>query len=144
MGFPLNQLKLDSSYINAVEDEAERRILAQYTAFKRGSAALVYAFTQEVDKYGSINNTPIEILQKFSSPFQSMLEISKNLREDLRRQVNKNTKDLELIRINGDENSFINEIALRKREKLNGKIGYFDTIQALYIAIDSTIVANAL
>ena len=139
MEFPLNQLKVDQSYISAVEDEFESNILAQYTAFKKGSAALVMAFKREVDKHGSIHNVPRDILQKYSSPFGSLLEISQNLRDDLKRQVNKNTKDLEYIRKQGDEDSFINTIALRKREKLYQKIEYFDEIEILHIAIDFCI-----
>jgi len=136
MKFPLNNLKLDPSYIAAVEDEFESNILAQYTAFKKGSSALVMAFKQEREKYGSIHNIPHDILKKYSSPLASLLEISKNLREDLRRQVNKNTKDLEYIRNQGDEHSFINEIVLRKREKLFQKIEYFDEIEILHVAIE--------
>jgi len=136
MEFPLNQLKLDPEYIAAVEDEAESNILAQYTVFKKRSAALVMAFKKEIDKHGSINKIPVDILKKYNSPFSSIMDLSKNLRKDLIRQVNRNTKDLELIHKNGDENIFINEIALRKREKLYQKIEYFDDIEILHVAIE--------
>jgi hypothetical protein len=50
--------------------------------------------------------------------------------------VNKNTKDLEYIRKQGDEDSFINTIALRKRESLYKKIEYFDDIYILHAVIE--------
>jgi hypothetical protein len=143
MEFPLNQLQIDPSYISAVEDEFESSILAKYTAFKKGSAALVMAFKQEVDKYGSIHNVPCDILQKYSLPLKSLLDISQNLQLDLRRQVNKNTKDLEYIRDHGDEDSFIHTIALRKREKLYKKIEYFDDIEVLHVAIEFCMEKNS-
>lgn len=143
MEFPLNQLQLDPSHISAVEDEFESIILAKYTAFKKGSAALVMAFKQEVDKHGSIYNVPYVILQKYSSPLKSLLEINQNLQLDLQRQVNKNTKDLEYIRDRGGENSFIHTIAHRKREKLYKKIEYFDNIEILYIAIEFCMEKNS-
>lgn len=136
MEFPLNQLKLDPAYVAAVEDEISSSILAKYTAFKRGSAALVMAFKQEVDKHGSIRKIPREILQKYYSPLGTLLEISQNLRRDLERGVNKNTKDLEYIRKQGNEDSFINTIALRKKESLYKKKEYFDNIEILYVAIE--------
>ena len=139
MEFPLNQLKLDPSYISAVEDEFESSILAKYTAFKKGSAALVMAFKQEVNKHGSIRNIPCDILQKYSSPLKSLLDISQNLQLDLQRQVNKNTKDLEYIQDHSGEDSFIHTIALRKRERLYKKIEYFDDIEILYVAIEFCI-----
>lgn len=140
MKFPLNQLKLDPSYISAIEDEAESNILAQYTAFKKGSAALVMAFKQLKDTYGLIHNIPKDILQKYSSPLGLLLQLRQNLRMDLIRQVNRNTKDLEYIQEQGVEDSFINTIALRKREKLYQKIVYFDEIENLYVAIESCIL----
>lgn len=139
MEFPLNQLKLDLSYISAIEVEAEGRILAQYTAFKRVSGALVKAFKCEVDKYGSINVVPVDILEKYHTPLSSLFDIYKNLKEDLQWQVNRNTKDLEYICDRGDEETFINTIALRKREKLHGKIEYFDTVLKLHVAIELII-----
>lgn len=139
MEFPLNQLKLDPSYISAIEDKAESRILAQYTAFKRVSGALVKAFKCEVVEYGSINAVPFYILVKYHTPLSSLFDIYKNLKDDLQWQVNRNTKDLVLIQTNGDEDSFINGIALRKREKLYGKIEYFDTILKLHVAIELII-----
>jgi hypothetical protein len=143
MEFPLNQLKLDPAYVAAVEDEISSSILAKYTVFKRGSAALVMAFKQEVDKYGSIRKIPREILQKYYSPLGTLLEISQNLRRDLERGVNKNTKDLEYIRKQGDEDSFINTIALRKRESLYKKIEYFDDIEILHVAIEFCMENNS-
>lgn len=139
MEFPLNQLKLDPSYISAIEDEAESNILAQYTVFKKYSAAIVMSFKNERDKYGSINNIPHEILQKYNTPLSSLFELYTNLRRDLQRQVNINSKDLAYIRERGDEDAFINTIALRKREKLHEKIEYFDTILELHIAIECCI-----
>jgi len=105
-------------------------------AFRKGSAALVMAFRKEINKHGSIQNTPREMLQKYSSPLGLLLEISQTLRQDLIRQVNRNTKDLEYIKDQGDEDSFINTIALRKREKLHQKIEYFDEIEILFMAIE--------
>jgi len=137
MEFPLNQLKLDPSYIASVEDNAERSILVQYSVFKKYSAALVMSFKKEKDNYGSIYNVPREILHKYHTHFNSLFGVYKNLRDDLQRGVNKNTKELLLIRTNGDEDLFINVLALRKRERFHGKIGYVDTIHELHIAIES-------
>jgi len=142
MVFPINQLKIDPLYVSLIEDQFENNILAKYTAFKNGSAALVMAFNKEKNKYGSINNIPRDTLKKYNSPFSSLLEISKNLRVDLQRQVNKNTKDLEYIQLQGDENSFINEIALRKRKKLYQKIEYFDDIVILLVVFGFCMEQN--
>jgi hypothetical protein len=45
-------------------------------------------------------------------------------------------KDLIYIRKQGDEDSFINTIALRKRESLYKKIEYFNDIEILHVAIE--------
>lgn len=144
MEFPLNQLKIDPSYISAVEDGASNKILAQYTAFKKGSSALVMSFKKEKDKYGSVHKVPLEILQKYSSPLNLLFEISKNIRGDLLREVNKNAKDLEYIRKQGGEDSFIHTIALRKRESLYKKIEYFDDIEILCVAIEFCIARHKI
>jgi len=136
MEFLLNRLKADSSRISSFEDDMESRTFAKYTAFKTGSTALVRAFHKEVDIYGSIHNIPRDILQKYSIPFGSLLDLSKNLRDDLQRQVNKNNRDLEHICELGEEKNFIHEIALKKRDKLYQKIEYFDDIEILRVAIE--------
>ena len=139
MVFPINQLKIDPSYVSVIEDEFENNILAKYTAFKKGSAALVMAFKKEKDKYGSIDCIPHVILKKYNHSFNSLFSLYKNLRDDLQRGVNRNTKELLLIRANGDEDLFINELVLRRRESFHGKMGYFDTIHELHIAISSLL-----
>ena len=139
MEFPLNQLKLGSAYISAIEDQAERTILVQYSVFKKYSAALVMSFKKEKDKHGSIDCIPHDILKKYNHSFNSLFSLYKNLRDDLQRGVNKNTKELLLIRANGDEDLLINELVLRRRESFHGKMGYFDTILELHTAIYSLI-----
>lgn len=136
MIFPLNQQKLDESYIAKVEGMAEVHILAQYTAFKRASAALIKAFKQEIDTYGSIYRLPPEKLSKYYTSLNSLLKVNENLREDLYRQVNRNSKDLEDIKEFNTEYSFLNGIILRKRRKLFRRIEYFEKIEILFFAID--------
>jgi hypothetical protein len=137
--FPLNQVKLDSSYISAVEDDTEGTILAQYVVFKKLSAALVKFIKRDIDTYGSLEQLPDDILKKYNRLFSELFENYKNLKEDLQRQVNKNTKDLEYIHERGDDDSFINRIVLRKRKKLHGKIEYFDNIFYLQVCIAEKI-----
>lgn len=139
---PLNRFRLDPSYNASFEDDAENNILAQYTAFKKGSDALVMAFKQVKDRYGSIHNIPLEILQKFNIPFKSLLDISENLRGVLQSQVNKNTKDLKDICDQGGVDTAINNRIFRKREKLYQMIEYFDEIEILSVAIEFCMEAK--
>ena len=139
MEFPLNQLKIDPSYLAAIEENAEIIIHAQYSVFKKYSAALVMAFKKMVDKHGSIHKIPRKILKQYRTPIKSLLDANQNLRMDLQREVNENTKDLEYIRDHSGEDSFIHTIALRKRERLYKKIEYFDDIEILHVAIEFCI-----
>jgi hypothetical protein len=140
MEFPLNQLKLDSSYIAAADYEIDAStILARFASFKSGSAALVMAFKKEKDLYGSIYNIPYNILKKYHTPLNLLLEISISLRGDLQRQVNENTKELKSFREQGKEGSFIAEMILRQRNRLYDKLVYFYEIVRLHSAIESCL-----
>ena len=136
MEFPLNQLKIDPAYISAVEDEMSVKLISQFASFKRYSAALVMAFKIEKEKYGSIGKIPHDILQVYSSSLRVYISLHNNLRRDLQRQVNKNTKDLEYIQFEDGEGSCINEITARVKERLIQKIKYYDHIEILYEAIN--------
>lgn len=130
MDFPLNQTKLDPSYISSVEDDTESTILAQYTLFKELSAILVKTFNREKETYGSQEQLPEDILKKYNRLFTELFEYFKNLRDDLQRQVNRNSNLLEDILSNEGPESFFYEIALRKQEKLHQKIEYFDAVKS--------------
>lgn len=133
MDFPLNQTKLDPSYISSVEDDTESTILAQYTLFKELSTILVKAFNREKETYGSQEQLPEDILKKYNRLFTELFDEFKNLREDLQRQVNRNSKLLEEIFQKEGPEFFFYEIALRKQEKLQQKIEYFRIVNLLYI-----------
>ncbi len=124
------------SYLAAFDDEMENQISAKYMAFKRGSSALVTAFKNEKEKHGSINNIPRDILHKYSIPFSSLLDISRNLRDDLTRQVNRSSKVLEYIHEHGAENQHLSESVCKRRDMLYQKIEYFDDVEILYTAIE--------
>jgi hypothetical protein len=132
----IKHAKIDPAYISALDDEIELRISAKYTAFKKGSSALVTSFKNEKDKHGSINNIPRDILHKYSIPFSSLLDISRNLRDDLTKQLNSSNKVLEYLREHGSENNPLGEKVSSRREKLCRKIEYFDDVEILYTAIE--------
>ena len=133
--FQLNHPKHIPSYLSAFDDEVESQISAKYMAFKKGSSALVTAFKNEKEKHGSINNIPRDILHKYSIPFNSLLDLSRNLREDLTRQVNRSSEVLEYINKHSDESRHLSEAVSKRREMLYQKIEYFDDVEILYTAI---------
>ncbi len=142
MEFPLKSGKIDRNYMETIEYNADIDIIARYSAFKNGSNAIVTAFKNEKNKYGSIRKMPKEILLKYITPLNSLLVISRNLRSDLFLQANRNTKDLGYIRANGDEQNFINEIALKKRASIFQKIEHIDELEMLAAAIEFCIEKN--
>ena len=130
---------LHLSNIHSDENAVISNLSSQYTAFQSGSTALVKSFRREIDKHGLIRNIPLEILQKYSIPFRSLLDLSRNLRDDIEREVNKSNKELEYSRVRGEENAFINEIILPRRDKLYQQIEYFDDIEILHTSIEFCI-----
>jgi len=130
---------LHLSNIHSDENAVISNLSSQYTAFQSGSTALVKSFRREIDKYGLIRNIPPGILQKYSIPFRSLLDLSRNLRDDIEREVNKSNTELEYSRVRDEENTSINEIILPKRDKLYRQIEYFDDIEILYTAIEFCI-----
>lgn len=136
MNFPLNQLRLDPAYISAIEDEFEGTIRAQFHNFKKVSAALVKAFKKECDTHGSIEQLPKEILEKYNKPLTALFKEYSNLRVDLRRGVNKNSKYYEEIEEQKGADFIICKITLRKNEKLRERVVYYNAIQMLHVAIE--------
>ena len=131
--------KSDLSNIHSGEDAVISNISSQYTAFQSGSTALVKSFRRQIDKHGLIRNIPLEILQKYSIPFRTLLDLSRNLRDDIEREVNKSNIELEYNRIQREENTSINEIILPRRDKLYQQMEYFDDIEILHTAIEFCI-----
>ncbi len=136
MNFPLNQLKLDPAYISAIEDDFEGTIRAQFHTFKKVSAALIKTFKKECDTHGSIEQLPKTTLEKYNKPLTALFKAYNNLRDDLQRGVNKNSKYSEDIGDLVGAEFIICKIALRKDERLREKLVYFDTIQMLHVAIE--------
>ena len=131
MEFPLNRIKLDSYFINAVQDETESSILAGYAMFKKLSSLLMNTFEKDRKHYGTTALFPPDITKKYKKLFTELFEDYKNLGEDLQRQVNRNSELLEEILHKEGPESFFYKIARRKQEKLHGKIQYFNTVKSL-------------
>jgi hypothetical protein len=144
MQLPSDRAKSDSAEISAVDDAALGNISSQYTAFVNGSNALVKSFHGEMGKHGSILNIPFDILQKYSIPFRSILDLSKNLRRDIENQIGIITEELDRIKtLNGVSSSLFDEVR-SKREKLFSKLEYFDGVEILFIAIEFRIERKKL
>jgi len=132
MNFPLNLLKLDQSYISAIENDAENTVLAQYAVFKKISAMLVKLFQKYINTYGSIDNIPEDLLKKHDQLLSELMNNYRNLRNDLYIHLNRTAKLLENIFQSEGNVSFFYSIACKKQKKLKQKIEYYNAIERFY------------